>query len=240
MAELITPEQPRIKFGLRRVGTHEVAEARASRELRALCELMLQMEAAGAAPVLNDGKVGGNCALDEDLALDMGPQASRPVGPEVQAAATGCRASASGTGDSHAAAILVSRSGKAPGAALAAEDFARVCAFDRAAWAADYQSPSEALRPSADTPLLWACLAPGAREAYGWTARPRVAFHGHALESGAGLLAARRRGIPVSERETLFSTREDLGELEALFKAHPYPQHRVYVRCAQHACGTTC
>jgi hypothetical protein len=57
MAELITPEQPRIKFGLRRVGTHEVAEARASRELRALCELMLQMEAAGAAPVLNDGKV---------------------------------------------------------------------------------------------------------------------------------------------------------------------------------------
>ena len=37
-------------------------------------------------------------------------------------------------------------------------------------------------------------------------------------------------GIPVSERETLFSTPEDLAELEALLRAHPYPQHSVYIR----------
>lgn len=40
----------------------------------------------------------------------------------------------------------------------------------------------------------------------------------------AGLDAARRLGLPISEHETLFSTPPDLDELEDLLNAHPYPQ----------------
>jgi hypothetical protein len=46
----------------------------------------------------------------------------------------------------------------------------------------------------------------------------------------AGLVYAAAKGIPISEHETLFSTPEDLHELELLFKAHPYPEHRCFVR----------
>ena len=46
----------------------------------------------------------------------------------------------------------------------------------------------------------------------------------------AGLDAARAAGVPISERETLFSTPDDLEELEALFGRFPYPDHQVYVR----------
>lgn len=37
-------------------------------------------------------------------------------------------------------------------------------------------------------------------------------------------------GLPVSEHETLFSTPEDLAELEALFRLHPYPKHKCFIR----------
>ena len=46
-----------------------------------------------------------------------------------------------------------------------------------------------------------------------------------------GLAAAQAHGIPVSQRETLFSTPEDLAELEALLRSHPYPAHTTYIRC---------
>jgi hypothetical protein len=46
----------------------------------------------------------------------------------------------------------------------------------------------------------------------------------------AGLEAARRLGLPISEHPTLFSTPEDLGELRKLFHSHPYPQHRCFIR----------
>lgn len=119
-------------------------------------------------------QVGGNCAIDEGLATAGG-------GTEAVAAGPG------------GGAILVSRSGKAAGAALAAGDFVRVSSFDRGAWAAEFSSPSSEVRPSSDLPLLWACLAPGAQEAYGWGERPRVAFHGHALEAGPGEWRERAR-----------------------------------------------
>jgi len=59
MAELISDEQPRIKFQLERTGpvAWDLGAAAAGGELAALCRLMGDMEAAGAAPVLNDGKV---------------------------------------------------------------------------------------------------------------------------------------------------------------------------------------
>lgn len=60
MAELITEEQPRIKFQLIRDGTFSIPS---SEELMKLSSLMKEMEEWGACPILNDGKVGGNCAI---------------------------------------------------------------------------------------------------------------------------------------------------------------------------------
>lgn len=232
MAELITEDQPRIKFLLRRTGRFQLEGEDASGELLRLCGLMARMEAEGAAPVLNDGKVGGNCAMVASLATARSAcgaaAAPPPSAAPTPAAAAATSGRCSDAGDD--AAIIVSRSGKAPGAVLAPGDFARVSGFDRSNWGAEFESSADDVVPSSDTPLLWACLSPGACEEYGWERRPRVAFHGHALEQGAGLAAARSLDIPVSDRETLFSTREDLGELEGLLRGHPYPHNRVYIR----------
>lgn len=46
----------------------------------------------------------------------------------------------------------------------------------------------------------------------------------------AGLEEAGRLGLPISRRETLFSTPEDLAELEQLFRSHKYPQHKCFIR----------
>lgn len=46
----------------------------------------------------------------------------------------------------------------------------------------------------------------------------------------AGLVLAQKAGLPVSKQETMFSTPEDLEELENLLKSHPYPEHRCFVR----------
>ena len=51
-----------------------------------------------------------------------------------------------------------------------------------------------------------------------------------AAAAAAGLAVAARLGLPISERATLFSTPEDLSELEELFREAPYPAHRCYVR----------
>lgn len=68
-------------------------------------------------------------------------------------------------------------------------------------------------------------------------------LHGHALaeddeddQSVGGLALARALGAPVSETPTLFSTPEDLAEVEKLLKEHPYQadhageEHGLYVR----------
>lgn len=68
----------------------------------------------------------------------------------------------------------------------AAHDFVHVVDFDPRRWAASYRSDEAGVRPTSDTPLLHACLDPGACAKYGWTAAPRVALHGHALATGAG------------------------------------------------------
>eukprot|EP00198_Chlamydomonas_reinhardtii_P012328 XP_001701665.1 predicted protein [Chlamydomonas reinhardtii] len=100
-----------------------------------------------------------------------------------------------------------SMSGKPPGHRLdPARDFVLVQSFDRAA-------------------------CPGAAEAYGWALAPTVVLHGHALAEGEGLAyAAEELGLPISQRATLFSTPEDLAELESVFRSHPYPQHTCYIR----------
>jgi hypothetical protein len=122
---------------------------------------MHKMEELGAAPVLNDGKVGGNCGISWSLADEA-------AGSEPD--------------------MLVSKSGKEAGAMLQPRDFVRLRSFDRVAWAADYSSVSADVRPSSDSPLLNACLCSDKARNYGWQHVPRVAIHGHALAEGEGRL----------------------------------------------------
>jgi hypothetical protein len=203
MGEALGEGQPRVKFAAARAAAAFHAAPGAA-ELEALCDLVERMERAGTIPVLGDGLVGGNCALGGAAATAAG-------------APPGC--------------VLVSRSGKAPGARLAADDdFVAVLDFDTAAWRAAFRAPTPAAQPTSDTPLHFAALAPGAAQRYGWAATPLVAVHGHALAEGAQLAAALAAGGPVSSEETLFSTPDDLAALEALFRERPYPADALYVR----------
>lgn len=45
-----------------------------------------------------------------------------------------------------------------------------------------------------------------------------------------GLKEAQMRGLPISPKATLFSTPDDLRELEGLFHSHPFPQHKCFIR----------
>ncbi|KAF8066172.1 hypothetical protein HT031_002494 [Scenedesmus sp. PABB004] len=186
------------------------------------------MEALGAAPVLSDGAVGGNCGLlvvrrrlaaGAAAARQRRPSTPRPRAADASAAARGAQ-DLPGGGEP---ALFVSRTGKPPGHVLEPSDFVQVEEFDAPAWAAAYRTAPEhpEHRPTSDTPLLAACLGPQGLARHHWSARPRVALHGHALAEGPGLDAARALGLPISERATLFSTREDLEQLEALLAAHP-------------------
>lgn len=150
MAELITEEQPRVKFGTHRIGGDI---PRSSGELAALCELQHRLEAEGVIPVLNDGLVGGNCAITAACA-----------GGDVDGAAPEL-----GRG------LLVSRSGKPPGALLRAKDFVLVTSFDRSSWSATYRSAGAAARPSSDLPLHWHALAADCQTRYGWGESPAPA-----------------------------------------------------------------
>lgn len=157
MAEIITEEQPRIKFSTHARGTFTLQAP--SDELQSLIVLMEKMEELGAAPVLNDGKVGGNCGISWSLA-------DKVAGSEPD--------------------MLVSKSGKEAGAMLQPQDFVRLRCFDRVAWAAEYSAVSADVRPSSDSPLLNACLCSDKARNYGWQHVPRVAIHGHALAEGEG------------------------------------------------------
>jgi hypothetical protein len=84
---------------------------------------------------------------------------------------------------------------------------------------------SAAIKPSSDTPLLYTALCDGMQ--FGFSRLPRVALHGHACATPADAAAI---GAPISCDETLFSTPEDLEALTAMFRTHPYPKHRVFIR----------
>ncbi|WIA33991.1 hypothetical protein OEZ86_012376 [Tetradesmus obliquus] len=198
MAEVITEDLPRVKFTTTRQGSCSLPPD--TPDLQALAALMARMEALGAAPLLADGAVGGNCGILVDL-----PGAECP-------------------------ALFVSRTGKPPGLHLSAADFVQVVRFDKEAWAADFRSHDPQHRPTSDTPLLQACLSSISQARHHWSQQPRVAFHGHALAEGEGLAEARRLGLPISEQATLFSTPPDLQQLEHLLMAHPYPQERCFIR----------
>lgn len=216
MAGEVVGSGPRIKYKEQRTGQLELPRP-LPLPLAELAELMAKLEAKGMIPVLDDGLVGGNCAIAYGSSGRQSPDGN--------------------TGDSGSAAqegspggILISRSGKQPGAALQASDWVLLTRFDAAAWRAEFRSVREDVRPSSDAPLHAAALGPGAAQRYRWAVQPLVAVHGHALAEGPALHRARQAGLPISDHETLFSTPEDRQALEALFRSHPYPAHRCYIR----------
>lgn len=254
MAEAIGAGGQRIKFAARRDGVLLLPQP-TPMPLGQLSALMSRLEASGMVPILDDGLVGGNCAVVAACcAIEGSAVAAGTAGQQgaAGAAADGSGASTgSGTGGGG---ILISRSGKQPHALLQAEDWVLLTSFDFLEWSAAFESANEGARPSSDAPLHAAALGLGAAERYGWAAAPLVAVHGHALADGegksqgfvlpegvlgcasaavpahppvhpswgtprpAGLERARKHGLPISERETLFSTPADLAELEALFR----------------------
>eukprot|EP00889_Picochlorum_renovo_P008928 jgi/Picre1/35958/NNA_003415.t1 len=89
----------------------------------------------------------------------------------------------------------------------------------------------ETRKPTSDLPLhVAALLGQGSESTSCWSRLPNVVVHGHALADGEGLDAAKRSGFPISDRETLFSTPDDLVELENLFEHHPYPANQCFIR----------
>lgn len=123
--------------------------------------------------------------------------------------------------------LYVSPSGKPKGCLLRPDDFIRVTKFNREDWSVSFSSRSDK-EPTSDTPLHYSALS--CWNEHGFQERPCVAIHGHALATGSGLEAAKDAGIPISEKETLFSTKADLDALEKLFKEHPFPKTSCYIR----------
>lgn len=127
--------------------------------------------------------------------------------------------------------LFVSPSGKQPFVGLREEDFVEIELFDRDEWSCEFRSVCERRKPTSDLPLhVAALLGSGSKATSRWPRLPNVVVHGHALAEGKGLDAAKRHGFPISERETLFSTPDDLVELEALFEDYHYPMHQCYIR----------
>lgn len=199
MPELITDDRPRIKFTAIYLGPCPLLSDVCRTRLERLSSLQEELERAGAIPILNDGLVGGNCALSND---------------------------------EEDGSVLISRSGKPPGQRLTPDDFVLVERFDRSSWSAEYRTGgTDAMRPSSDTPMHMVALSPDVEERFGWSSKPTVALHGHALaETEEDLRAVEAAGMPVSEVETLFSTPEDLQALETLFVKYPFPEYKCYIR----------
>lgn len=168
---------PRIKYEGQRTGQLELSRP-LPLVLEQLAALMAKLEAIGMIPVLDDGLVGGNCAIAyaECEATSLGGGAGDSSAPAQPGTAGG---------------VLVSRSGKQPGASLQAGDWVLLTHFDAATWRAEFWSAREGVRPSSDAPLHAAALGPGAAQRYGWAAQPLVAVHGHALAEGPGGLPLR-------------------------------------------------
>ena len=100
--------------------------------------------------------------------------------------------------------------------------------FDAESWSATYRSFSADVQPTSDSPLYWFALVFGAdRLGLAVGDKPLAALHGHTLPDAHTLAAL---NIPVSDRECVFSTREDAESMLALLVSHPYPEHEVFVR----------
>ncbi|CAG8501224.1 3336_t:CDS:2 [Paraglomus brasilianum] len=165
---------------------------------KCLSEALNILEDNGAAPVLPDGRVGGNACAVVPTSFSL----SLP------------------------AALLTTKSGKLARANLLKSDIAYVNKFDTNSWQCEYYSSSENIKPTSDTSLYWACLI-RAPDMFQWSEKPGFAMHGHVVGDDD---ICEKLGIPVSEKETRFSTREDMDAMMSLLSKWSYPQFKVFVR----------
>ncbi|MGB1698586.1 MAG: class II aldolase/adducin family protein [Nannocystaceae bacterium] len=173
----------RIRFALDYEGPSTVGGDPAAVEL---ATTVLELDALGCCPVLNDGLAAGN----------------------------GAARTASG-------AILVTPSGRTPGA-LDPRDLVEIVAVDLPGWRVRYRARDPILRPTSDTPLHLAVLQTA------WTThRPRASLHGHTLDDAD---TAARLGLPCSPAETVFSTPADYEATLALLRGAIYPEHQAWIR----------
>ncbi len=91
-----------------------------------------------------------------------------------------------------------------------------ILSFDEAAFSVTYRG-DPGREPTSDVAMHFAALAAGAS----------ATLHGHALASESD---ARRLGLPISDHETTFGTREDLDAVRALLASAPYPAHDAWIR----------
>jgi len=121
--------------------------------------------------------------------------------------------------------LVVSKSGKQSGSVSTEDDFCIVTGFDAVQWSVSFYASDSSTLPTSDTPLHHAAFH--AAEKFHWDDVPYVSLHGHALETED---KAEQLGLPCSEKETLFSTPDDMHELVLLLKQYPFPLNKVFVR----------
>eukprot|EP01024_Parvocaulis_polyphysoides_P045045 TRINITY_DN4187_c0_g1_i2.p1 TRINITY_DN4187_c0_g1~~TRINITY_DN4187_c0_g1_i2.p1 ORF type:complete len:264 (-),score=33.21 TRINITY_DN4187_c0_g1_i2:391-1107(-) len=197
------PKLVRVKFNVNRVGDFQMGEV--PDKLEPLVQLMSEMELLGALPILEDGRVCGNCGFRSDFLLE-----------DTQ-----------DNNNDNNCTIVVSKSGKAPHKLMTGDDFVEVVNFDTKTWTADFRSSSSASKPTSDLPLYQLLFDPQNIKQYGWEKIPKLAIHGHALADGK---VAKNIGVPISEKITTVSTSDDAEEFVKLFEPYPYPQHNCYIR----------
>ncbi|CAG8800411.1 44335_t:CDS:2, partial [Gigaspora margarita] len=200
---LSSPDSKRILFTLSRKGSidqlltsNPTLELQYRADASKLSQSIKIMEQDGVAPILPDGKTGGNacCVLEPPFSNNKS--------------------------------LLVSKSGKHSNSPLLITDVCFIHSFDLQNWSCEFSSSSEDIRPSSDTPLYWACLI-AAPEKFQWKLKPSFAMHGHASANDQDCI---KWNIPVSDKETRFSTREDVQEMLSLLEKWPYPENKVFLR----------
>ena len=123
--------------------------------------------------------------------------------------------------------LVVSKSGKLGGRRMhPLHDVCIISHFDMDDWSAEFYAESSDVLPTSDTPLHYAALR-NAPLQFDWSAIPTAAVHGHAIET---IEAAQKLKLPISEEETLFSTKEDSDALVNLMGEYSFPKHSVFIR----------
>ena len=172
---------------------------------------------------------GSLFGLRKDLAFGLQTLSSTkaaPVGPDGKL--LGNVAALVPTGSQSIGKVLISRLGRGPDEPVDLErDFVCCVDFDSEEWRAKFRgNAKDDVKPSSDFPLHWYSLVEAAKACH-WEQEPKFVLHGHSFASSED---AELLNCPISEEETLFSTKEDVDALRTLLVGYAYPEHKVFIR----------